>query len=134
MPKWPESIKRPDYRKEMEDYEHARMFEEEEPAEAIPTPPPKSRPAPIEPASATKKVPRLRAQGKTAMFKLPIQGAVFPGTGSMRISTPVLLRSATGHIGFKLKNKEQFKQALIASMVFGPPRAYDTSFDNTIAK
>ena len=81
------------------------------------------------PKAATVQAPR-----KLTAFKLPVQGAVFSGLGGMRIKTPPLLRSAAGQTDFNLDDRKQLKQALIASMVFGQPRAYDTSFDNTIAK
>jgi len=71
---------------------------------------------------------------KQAAFKLPSQGATFAGLGHMRIPTPTLLRSAAGQTDFNLSGRKQLKQAIIASIIFGPPRAYETSFDNTIAK
>ena len=67
-------------------------------------------------------------------FKLPIQGDIFAGLGGMRIATPRLLRSAAGKTDFELKGRQSLKKAIIAGFVFGPPRAYDSSFDNTIAK
>lgn len=142
LPEWPEAIERPDYVHEMEEYERAQKMpaEMEQPAKIIPMPTPKRKPKP-EPkpmpavqAMPKPETPKLRTPVQSAMFKMPVQGAVFSGMSGMRISTPPLLRSATGHTAFELKNREQLKQALIASMVFGSPRAYDVSFDNTMAK
>ena len=78
--------------------------------------------------------PKIQMPRTVAAFKLPIQGTVFAGLGGMRIKSPTLLRSATGQTDFDLNDRKKLKQSIIASLVLGPPRAYDTSFDNTIAK
>jgi len=135
LPDWPEDIERPDYMKEMEEYEHAQAetFEEEEPKIEMP-PPPKIKPVPVMAKAIAKvDIPNVRAK-KMAAFKLPSQSAAFAGLGNMRIPTPTLLRSAAGQTDFDLSGRKQLKQAIIASIIFGPPRAYETSFDNTIAK
>ena len=136
QPEWPDSIERPDYVQEMEEFERtqAEVFDEEEPVRVIPTPP-KIKPVPV----MLQEIPRaveakIQMPRKMAAFKLPIQGAVFAGLGGMRINSPILLRSATGKTDFDLNDRKQLKQAIIASLVLGAPRAYDTSFDNTIAK
>ncbi len=134
---WPENIERPDYTREMEEYEAAQLKKREEPSPSFtaPAPEPESAPLPNKPfAAATMDIVQPRALGKSSNFKIPAQGAVFAGMSNMRISMPPLLRSATGHIDFRLENKNQLKQALISSMVFGSPRAYDRSFNNTMAK
>jgi hypothetical protein len=136
QPEWPDSIERPDYVQEMEEFERtqADVFEDEEPARVIPTPP-KIKPAPVMLQEMPRAVAaKIQMSRKVAAFKLPVQGAVFAGLGGMRIKSPTLLRSATGQTDFDLNDQKQLKQAIIASLVLGPPRAYDTSFDNTIAK
>ena len=140
QPEWPDSAERPDYIQEMEDFERTRAeaFEEEEPAIVIPTPT-QRKPAPVMPQEMPREMPRaeapkIQAATKLATFKLPAQGAVFAGLSGTRITTPPFLRSAAGQTDFDLKSRKQLKQAIIANFVFGTPRAYDTSFDNTIAK
>ncbi len=134
LPDWPERIERPDYMQEMEEYERAQAmaFEEELPSE-IPAPP-IAKPAPVKAKEVSnKKVPQVPTR-KQAAFKLPSQGAIFAGLGHIRIPTPPLLRSAAGTTDINLSGRKQLKKAIIASIVFGSPRAYETSFDNTIAK
>jgi hypothetical protein len=137
QPEWPENVERPDYMQEMEEFEQtqANLFEEEEPVRrAVPIPPEKSA-APVMPREMAKAaVVELQTTRSLETFKLPVQGDVFAGLGGMRIATPRLLRSAAGKTAFELKRGQSLKQAIIAGFVFGPPRAFDSSFDNTIAK
>jgi hypothetical protein len=136
QPDWPESIERPDYMQEMEEFERTQseVFEEAEPAIVIPASPQK-KPAPVMPLEVPRaEAPIIQTATKLTAFKLPSHGAVFAGLSGTRISTPTLLRSAGGQIDFDLNGRKQLKQAIIASMIFGPPRGYETSFDNTIAK
>jgi hypothetical protein len=132
QPDWPEHIERPDYIQEMEEFERAQAeaFEEDKIA---PRPPP---PAPVsEVISGSDSSSAPQSSGRPGnILKLPVQASVFSSMSSMRISTPPLLRSAAGQTRFDLKSRKQLKQAILASLVLGPPRAYDTSFDNTIAK
>ncbi len=132
LPDWPEHMERPDYRKQMDEFKHAQAFENEEPEAVIPTTPKPTPATAIKYDLPSNEAPQIHTTRKLAAFTLPAQSKAFAGLGHMRMAEPPLLRSATGHTGFKLKNRKQLKQALIASMVFGPPRAYDTSFDNTI--
>ena len=135
MPEWPEAIERPDYIREMEAFE-ARPPETEPVRQ--PEPARYETPAVEEvPASHVPVPDQIRhahTLGKAAIFKIPSQGAIFSGLGRMHLSMPPMLRSATGHTRFELGEREQLRQALIASMVFGQPRAYDYSFDTTLAK
>jgi hypothetical protein len=135
LPEWPEEAARPDYLQEMEAYEAA--------AETAPSPAPAMEPViempAVSPAAATtaparKAVSQPKNIGKVTTFKMPAQGAVFSGLNSMRITMPPLLRSEVGRTRFELNSKRQLKQSLIASMVFGQPRAYDNSFATTLAK
>ncbi len=131
MPDWPEEIERPDNLQELEEYEAAGV------------PPVPQKPAP---AFAESKLPEIEV--------LPIKGEVMKpktvakssagriksntmssaGLSGSLIPTPVLLRSAAGQTHFRIKNRRQLRQSLIASMVFGPPRAYEQSFHNTLAE
>ena len=134
QPEWPDSIERPDYMQEMEAFERTQVdvFDAEPIAEIIPMP----SPAPIsEIITGSDSPPAPLPTGRqSTILRLPVQGSVFSSMSNMRISTPPLLRSAAGQTDFDIMNRKQLKQAIIASMVFGTPRAYDTSFDNTIAK
>ena len=136
QPEWPENVERPDYMKEMEEFKQtqANVFEEVEPVRVISVPPKKPT-APVMPREMAKAaIVDIQTNRSMQTFKLPIQGDVFAGLGGMRIATPRLLRSAAGKTDFELKGRQALKQAIIAGFVFGPPRAYDSSFDNTIAK
>ncbi len=135
LPDWPETIERPDYVREMEDYETAQTSA----VPAFPTEAPVQKvqeviPEPAKPVPVRVDATPPKAIGKTATFKIPTQGAVFSGLSHMRISTPPLLRSAAGYTNFELNTREQLKRALLAGMVFGQPRAYDNSFHTTLAK
>lgn len=140
LPEWPEDRKRPDYVKEMQEFKRAQadMREEEQKAEIIPLQPkPTSKPAIPPPAIVPlekMEIPKLRVPGKSAMFRLPVQGNVFGVMQGMRIATPPLLRSATGQLDFDLQDRKKLKQAIIANIIFSSPRAYETSFHNTLAE
>ena len=130
LAEWPETIKRPDYVREMEEYETAQrepapVFRDGGVVRTAPAMPEMPKRAAVEPP---------RSLGKVSTFKIPAQGAVFAGLGHMRISMPPMLRSATGRTDFDLNTKARLKQALIASLVFDQPRAYDVTFKNTLAK
>jgi hypothetical protein len=135
QPEWPESIERPDYVQEMEEFERtqAAVYHEDKMAEITLPPPP---PAPIaEVITGADSSPAPLPTGRqSTILRLPVQGSVFSSMSNMRISTPPLLRSAAGKTDFDIMNRRQLKRAILASLVFGTPRAYDTSFDNTIAK
>ena len=119
----------------MEEFERtqAEVYQEDKIAEITPLPPP---PAPIaEVITGADSPPApLPAGRQSTILRLPVQGSVFSSMSNMRISTPPLLRSAAGKTDFDIMNRKQLKQAILASLVFGTPRAYDSSFDNTIAK
>jgi hypothetical protein len=132
LPDWPDGYERPDYMKEMEEYKTARVQADEEvddvehhPAARVETPP-------IMPKQvADISVPLSRAALKSAMKSVPTANM---GTKGMRMKTPLILRSSTGHVNFPLNSKTDLKNAIIAQIIFGPPRAYDTSFENSIIK
>ena len=131
MPDWPEEIERPDYVKEMEAYETGRAEKKPEPAAIVPA---AAKPAPAqgEPIGAVTVLPEGPAVPRTIAFRMTPRDVALSGMSGMRISSPPLLRSAAGTTRFELNSRSQLKQALIASMIFGPPRAYDKSFDNTV--
>ena len=60
--------------------------------------------------------------------------AMLSNSRGMRIrSAPLLPSPAVGGIDFPLDTREDLKRAILANVVLGQPRAYDRSFDNTIA-
>jgi len=130
MPDWPEEVERPDYVGEMEAYEEGEPVQKAKPAAFVPK---AAEPAMvmIAPIRDLKDGQAPLAVPKTFTLKMTPQSKALAGMSGLRISSPPLLRSAGGHTRFELKTPAQLKQALIASMVFGPPRAYDISFDNT---
>ena len=126
LPDWPEDMERPDYRQEMEEYEDELEYIEEPIAEIIPMP------EPIQLDHAA-----IKAVEKTAAFQAPPQVAssIFAGLSTMRLqAVPLMKSNASRSIDFDLKNRKKLKQAIIANIIFSQPRAYDCSFDNTIAK
>lgn len=140
LPDWPEGVERPDYQREMAEFQEAKLVQRLEPV----PPTPKRRmlpveamvppPAPVEPrpnaAAALSRTPLP----KSSMARIPTQPIGFIKAGHSSIPTPTLLRSGEGHVRFDLKTRKQLKQAMIASLVLGAPRAYDASFDTTMAK
>ena len=125
-PEWLENIERPDYMQEMHDYEaghpHRATPQRQQRAAA-------TAPAPEILPPVTSQIEPLK---KLTTAKIPSQSMSLAGMGNMRIAMPPLLRSASGNTPFKMANRAQAKQALIAQMVFSTPRAFETSFDNTI--
>jgi hypothetical protein len=122
MPDWPEEVERPDYVGEMEAFKAGEPVRKPEPAPFVPAL------SELPPVKAIREVPGVP---KTFTLKMAPQNKALSGMSGLRIASPPLLRSAGGKTRFDLKTRAQLKQALIASMIFGPPRAYDTSFDNT---
>ncbi|VGO21802.1 hypothetical protein [Pontiella sulfatireligans] len=127
QPDWPEGYERPDYVHEMEEFEQdqAEEFYEE------PAPEPAPMPKPLEPS-----LPPIQGVEKVVAFQAPPQVAssVF-ASSSIRIPTiPMMRNNAGGVIDFDFKSRKKLKQAIIANLIFSPPRAYDASFENTLAK
>ena len=125
LPDWPEEVERPDYVREMAEFKA-----------------PKVPPVPVyEPQAVPDGMARMKAESVTlelqpAVKPVSFQGissdALLSGLGSMRIAMPPILRSAAGTTRLELQDRDRLKRALLAKMVFGPPRAYDRSFDNTV--
>lgn len=126
VPDWPEGYERPDYMQEMED------FEEEQAVEIVPMPESVITPMPV----VHDTLP-LQGVEKAVSFQAPAQVAssVFAGSSRMRLPPVPMMRSnAAGTIDFNLKSRKKLKQAIIANLIFSQPRAYDRSFDTTLAK
>ncbi|MEA2068742.1 MAG: hypothetical protein U9P12_06040 [Verrucomicrobiota bacterium] len=126
VPDWPEGYERPDYMQEMED------FEEEHTPEIAPIPEPEAAPQPM-----VHDMPTLQGVEKAAAFQAPalVASSAFAGSSRMRLpSVPMMRSNAAGNIDFDLKSRKNLKRAIIANLIFSQPRAYDRSFDNTLAK
>lgn len=71
---------------------------------------------------------------KTAIKSIP---SALSASNNMRTPSMPMFKtnSSTGRgYGISLRKKSDLKKAMIANLIFSPPRAYDTSFDNTIVK
>lgn len=126
LPDWPENITPPNYMQEMKD------FKEESELPAVPVAPIIPMPEPI-----FQDTPTLQGVEKTVAFQAPtrVASSVFAGTSNIRLpSIPLMKSNANGSIDFNLKDRKMLKQAIVANLVFSQPRAYDCSFDTTIAK
>ena len=135
LPEWPENVERPDYLREMQEYEAGQSdpIQEELPAAPVPPVPEVILPEAVV-VPARKAVVRPRGMAKTPTFKLKAQDTALAGLSGAHLPVPPLLRSATGRTRFEINTRRKLKKALIASMVFGPPRAYEQSFHNTMAE
>jgi hypothetical protein len=135
---WPEGSERPDYMKEMETFEDpvSMRFDAEETAEVIPMLSPEAAPRPVPAAWKTSEKPaeieRMAhvASLKSAMRSMP---ALLSNSKNMRFSSPPILRSSdAGRNDLPLKERATLRQAMLANLVFSPPRAFEVEFDNVI--
>ncbi len=138
LPDWPKSRERPDYMKEMEEFEttQTEAYEEEGAAEIIPMSPPEPEQIPVA-RKAVVDVPGIQSMDQTISLKSAMTSmpAMITNSRGMRIaSAPILRSSSAGRIHFPLKEMATLRKAIIANIVFSPPRAYDASFDNSITK
>lgn len=130
---WPENRERPDYMKEMEDVESARTeaSEKERAAEIIPIPPP-------EPAwNSMADMPDIQSASQAETLKMAMKSmpsSITSLKGLRMASTPILRSSSAGRVDFPLDNRAALRKAIIANLIFSPPRVYEASFDNTITK
>ena len=134
LPDWPERRERPDYVQEMEEFQHTQAEAYEE--EMAPSLPLESEPAPAV-RKAAQDAPEVQSITQTPSLKSAMRSmpAMLTNSRGMRIaSAPILRSSAAGRIDFPLKKKAALRKAIIANLIFSPPRVYDTSFDNTITK
>ena len=135
LPDWPEDQERPDYMKEMEEFEA-------EPAAAFEAPKvPETAPAPPEPQSwsSIKQAEEATAERvtldhtaslKSAMRAMP---AMLSSSRSLRFPVTPMPGSRPGKIDYNLREDGALRRAIIANIIFNRPRAYDASFDNTIS-
>ncbi len=126
VPDWPEGYERPDYMQEMDNFEQEQDVIKKPVAKIIP-----------EPAPVTPSIPIHLGTEKVAGLNAPamVSSSVFSGSELMRLPPVSLIRSnAAGSIDFDLKDRKKLKHAIVANIIFSQPRAYDCSFDNTIAK
>jgi hypothetical protein len=128
VPDWPEGTERPDYMQEMAEFTfepddelEEEEEEEERSAEIIPMPEPV--------------LPALREMEIPATVQLPTQ-SVLSGSHGLRIAgmNSFIQSGAMGQNDFRISGKKNLRQAVLAHVIFSPPRAFDLSFDNTIAK
>jgi hypothetical protein len=128
VPDSPEARERPDYIREMTEFEVEQddELEEERAAEIIPMP----APEPI--------MPNMREIETPAKVQIPAQPAYagLSGSHGLRIAgmTSFIQSGARGRNDFRINGKKNLKQAMLAHVIFSPPRAYDLSFDNTLFK
>jgi hypothetical protein len=140
VPDWPKGYERPDYVQEMEDFERAQaeewaIAEEEKPEDLVPVPAVEDE---IE-------VPRMKevgvsrqAQATNILAQSPLKttSSLVFSSREVRIrgTSPFGRVGLPGRTTFSIKGRKNLKQAIIANAVLGPPRAFDRSFDNTVAK
>lgn len=133
LPDWPEDHERPDYLAEMDEYQHAQTVDikpvetmQVHPQEPVYTPTVEPRPQNAIITVQTSTAPKLSIKSTPAIAS---------STNGLRMTmAPILRSSSAGKINFSLQTKQKLKQAMIANLVFSPPRAYDRSFDTTMAK
>lgn len=139
MPEWPEGRDRPDYMKEMEEFEEAPPddFIQEETAEIIPIPAKMSGmdAEPFNNLPAAIEVPPVE-QVASLQSTLKSMPGLLSGIKGVRLPSSTMMRSTTTGRGidFSLSEQADLRKAMIANMIFGPPRAYDTTFDNSVVK
>ena len=123
LPDWPEDRERPDYLREMEEFEAAEAkgpsrpeFTATEPVEWQPPEP----------------VPLAELMDQTAPLKTALQSVPAVPNRSGRVRTPIapLLPGGGGRLDFRLGDRAALRKAVIASIVFSPPRAYGATFDD----
>ena len=129
---WPEGRERPDYMKEMAEFETVQpeAYEEERAAEIIPMPPPEVKEPEV-------REPEVRFSDQTVSLKTAMKSmpsSIASMRGIAMASAPILRSGTAGQIDFPLKERSVLRKAIIANLIFSPPRAYDASFDTTIAK
>jgi hypothetical protein len=99
--------------------------------------PPPAPPAPVfqPPEPMVLPVQQKAVKGKKYLAPAQVASSAFASSGSVRLPTiPMMRRNSSGRINFELNNRKKLKQAILADLIFSPPRAYDCSFDNTMAK
>lgn len=129
LPDWPEGRPRPDYAREASEYEQSRWMdfgdaENESEKIAAVAPPEQPKPPLLQPAEPQPVADLPRSSRKT-----------FAGSHGLRMPSSPLLRSkSAGTLSFNLSKRANLKKAIIANIVFSPPRAYDPRFETTTMK
>ncbi|MCF7849046.1 MAG: hypothetical protein K9M45_09365 [Kiritimatiellales bacterium] len=136
----PAAFVRPDYLREMDEFDRLQMEEPEEEAMAVSRPALEIQP-PLQPAASNQwndvsndwkpepiKIQSLKGLKQASGLLTSSHGLKMPAGNPFRIA------SKTGKPGIDLKEPGNLKRAMLSHIVFSPPRAYDLSFDNTIAQ
>lgn len=136
LPEWPEGRERPDYVQEMKEFATpgTGTFDEEETPEIIPAPAVRVEPVRTFERAAPDS-PERKPAGRMPALKAVMQSSpnTFNAIQGMRIpSVPLLPNTAAGHINFPLKETDNLRKAMLANLIFSSPRAYETSFENTL--
>ncbi|MBN2164029.1 MAG: hypothetical protein JXR25_05555 [Pontiellaceae bacterium] len=124
LAEWPEHVPKPDYVEQMR--AGGALKKQVQPAPE----PPEFQMPPV----TLQNVVAPAMVGRTAKAQACTGNRAMPGLKSQSISLPPMLRSASGKTHFRMNNRKQLRQAILANAVFGPPRAYDTAFENTMIK
>lgn len=133
LPDWPEGYERPNYVNEMKSFESEKSaISKKEPPEIIPFPAAMPELERMDDGLEMVLIEPASVSVKSVIKSMP---AMIVDSSGMRIkSTSMLKSSASGKLSFSLKDKAVLRKAMIANIVFSPPRAYDKSFDNSIMK
>jgi hypothetical protein len=118
---WPDNFKRPDYAHEMEDFLHTKDDSIE--AQNIV----------FEPELQNEESEFIQ----DVSFEIPEHHPFKSSKSVLSGSHGLRMMSATnknGRNGFRIRGKQELKRALKAHIIFSPPRAMDTSFENGITK
>jgi hypothetical protein len=106
--------------------EPVQVAQEVPPYEPTPTP---IVPLPFKKASAADLAIMHKKAIGTAMKSMP---NTLLSLDAMKLpSIPLLSSTQKGVLDFPLQNRKTFKNAIIANIIFSPPRAYDPEYKNT---
>ena len=123
-PDLPEEFVRPDYAREMAEYEQEQVEEPLQPAVYIPELVSEATPLPKQHAPAIVQIPTQKLQTSFSSS----HGIRMPGMNAF-IQTGNKTKS-----DFRIEGNQDLRRAMLAHVIFSPPRALDLSFDNTIAR
>lgn len=121
QPDLPEGYERPDYAQEMEEFtvSQSEDLKDERVAEIIPF----EVPEPIAHMPKAEAPATVQRQDTQPMLS---------GSQGMRMNS--MVRGGKRRTNVQIRGRNNLKRAMIAHIVFSPPRAFDLSFDNTISK
>lgn len=135
LPEWPEDRAKPDYAAEMAAFEAAqtaRPFARAPTAENVPQPGAAAGPSAAA-AAVTPGTVKAVDQARALQGVMNSAPGLMTGMKGARLSSSPQLRQGAGHLSFPLKDRNDLRRAILANVIFGPPRAYDTRFENTFA-